>query len=361
MMIAPSIRITTVKLNPARTDQCVSPRATNACAIRIASICARVGRGCHARAGICLLGLVWLAAGRCAEVPHESVAAPVVGTGIFPASTSAIYGDDEFLIPEVFESHLPTTLEKYAFRLWLNPHLGDWQNQNYMRLTTGVRYGLTENWEVSAASDLYFSHGNGEVRAFERYGAANLQLGTKLNLGQPLFSGWDIGTGFDLEFPVSHPPAELMDGLGHFMPYMTFSHRLEQHKDLRIFWGVRIDEVTRTAIPGEFGKNAFHESSAGITGGWVIDRKNWHYTFETSYDTTRLIGRLAKDVFTARPGVIWEIPSRRNHLAKGHWMVGVAVKSTFGPGGTSLGGSLKLRYTRDLKIPLRHKPTTPTP
>jgi hypothetical protein len=327
----------------------------------MAVIGAWVGPVRHAMVGVCLLGLAWIATVLGAEVPHEIVTAPVIGTGLFPASTSVVYGDDEFLIPEVFESHLPTTLEKYGFRLWLNPHLGDWQNLNYMRLTTGVRYGLTENWEVSAASDLYFSHGNGDVRAFERYGAANLQLGTKLNLGQPLFSGWDIATGFDLEFPVSHPPAELMDGLGHFMPYMTFSHRLEQHKDLRIFWGVRLDEVTHTSIPGEFGKNAFHESSTGITGGWVIDRQNWHYTFETSYDTTRLIGHLAKDLVTVRPGVIWEIPSRRNPQAKGHWLVGVAVNSTFGPGGASLGGSLKVRYTRDIKFPLRHKPAEPTP
>jgi len=59
--------------------------------------------------------------------------------------------------------------------------------------------------------------------------------------------------------------------------------------------------------------------------------------------------------------VIWEIPSRRNPLAKAHWLIGIAVKSTIGPGGSSLGGSFKLHYTRDLKIPLRKKPMAPTP
>ena len=307
-----------------------------------------------------MLGLIFFSTGHGAEVPTESVTAPVIGRGIFPADVPPAYGDDELLIPEVFQSHLPTTLAKYAFRLWLNPHLGDILNKDHLRLTTGVRYGFTANWEVSLASDLYFSHGNGDVEAFKRYGAANLLLGTKLNLGQPWSCGWNIGTGFDLMFPTGRPPAELTDGLRHFMPYVTFSRRLESHPDLRIFWGLRLDDVTHTTVPGDFGKNAFHESSTGVTGGWVIDRKNWHYTFETSFDTTRLIGHYAKDIFTVRPGVIWEITSRRHPQAKGHWLVGVAVINTFGPGGTSLGASLKLRYNRDLKGS-RRPVTIPTP
>ena len=308
-----------------------------------------------------LLGLAGFATGRSAEAPAETAPAPVVGTGIFPAEDRFAFGDDELLIPEVFASHLPTTLGKYALRLWLNPHIGDFRNRDHLRLTTGVRYGLTENWQISVASDFYFSHGYGAVESFERIGAANLQLGTKVNLGQPWFRGWNIGTGFDFMFPTGRPPAELTDGLRHFMPYVTFSHRLESHPDLRIFFGFRLDEVTHTSLPGEFGKNAFHESSSGITGGWVIDRKNWHYTFEAAYDTTRLMGHSSHDVFTIRPGVIWEIPSRRNPQAKGRWAVGIALKSAFGPGGTTLGASLKIRYNRDLKVPTRRPPVAPAP
>jgi len=88
----------------------------------------------------------------------------------------------------------------------------------------------------------------------------------------------------------------------------------------------------------------------------VIDRKNWHYTFESSYDTTRLLGHSAADVFMIRPGVLWEILSHRNPRARSNWVVGTAVRSTFGPGGTSLGVSLKLRYNLDLKGWLRHTP-----
>ncbi len=258
-------------------------------------------------------------------------------------------GDDELIIEEVFQSHLPATLEKYGFRLSVNPHLGDWQRKDHMRLTTTVRYGLTERCELSAGSNLYFSHGNGDIRAFENNGAANLKLGVKLNLGQPLFAGWETAVGVNYEFPTGRPPPELTDGLRHLRPYATFSHRLQSRPDWRIFLGFRFDNVSKTSLPGEFAKNSFQESSTGITGGFVIDRGHWHYTFEASYDTTRLISHSGEDIYSVRPGVLWEIPRRRNRQVKSNWMVGVALNNTYGPGGNSLGASFKLRYNRDLK------------
>ena len=310
------------------------------------------------------MGLALFAVGRGMAAPEESTPAPAPGQGIFPAAiTPFTYGDDELLIPEIFQGHLPTTLEKYAVRLAVNPHIGDLVNKDHMRVTTGLRYGVTANWEISASSDLYFSHGYGDsnLRSFDEYGAANLRLGTKINLGEPLLSGWKVGIGADYIFPTGEPPAELTDGLRHFMPYVTFSHRLETHPDLRIFWGLRMDAVEYTSLPGEFGTNAFRESSAGITGGWVVDRKSWHYTFEAAYDTTRWMGRSTVDVYTVRPGVLWEIPSRRDPRMKSNWVVGIAVKSTFGPGGTSLGASLRLRYSRDFKRLFHRTPVTPNP
>ena len=259
------------------------------------------------------------------------------------------FGDDELIIEEVFQSHLPTTLKKYNLRLSVHPHLGDWVNKDRMRLTTTLRYGLTDNCELSAGSNLFFSHGHGDIRAFDDYGAADLKLGVKLNLGQFLFRGWDTAAGVEYELPIHHPPAELTDGLRHSRPYTTFSHRLESHPNLRIFVGLHGDIITRTSVPGEFGRNSLHESSSGITGGWVIDRGNLHYTFEASFDSTRLFARTEEDLYTIRPGVIWEIPTRRDPQLMSHWVVGVALNDTFGPGGNSVGASFKLRYSQDLK------------
>ena len=173
--------------------------------------------------GLLALGLVWGAPGLGAWEPLPDgprLSAPLV------------YGDDELIIEEIFQSHLPTTLKKYSLRLSVHPHLGDWENKDRMRLTTTLRYGLTDNCELSAGSNLFFSHGHGDTRAFDDYGAADLKLGVKLNLGQFLFRGWDTGVGLDYEIPFHHPPAELTDGLRHSRPYTTFSHRLETHPNL---------------------------------------------------------------------------------------------------------------------------------
>ncbi len=305
--------------------------------------------GCHpGKGGRLALGLALAAIGNGAGAGERLATPPTLG-------------DDELLIDEVFQSHLPTTLEKYALRLSVHPHLGDFQTKDHLRLTTALRYGLTKNCEITAGSNLYFSHGYGNVPSFDNYGAANLHLGVKIDLGQILFSGWVTAIGVDYEFPTGRPPAELTDGLRHFRPYATFSHRLVSHPDVRIFLGFRLDGVAHTSLPAELGKNDFNDNSTGVTGGFVIDRKNWHYTFEASIDTTRLIGHGAADVYTFRPGVLWEIPNRRNPQGRGHWVVGVAGSSTFGPGGNSLGASFKLRYSRDLKLRHHRAPIDPAP
>jgi hypothetical protein len=311
---------------------------------------------CHpARRGWFALGIALAAAGSGAAAPVENA-----GAGSSSATLNKL-GDDELLVEEVFQSHLPTTLQKYALRLSVHPHLGDWQKKDHMRMSTTLRYGLTENCEISAASNLYFSHGHGDIRAFDSYGAANLKLGAKLNLGQFIFSGWETAAGFEYDFPTGHPAPELTDGLRHFRPYVTLSHRLESHPDLRIFVGFRLDGVTKTSLPGEFGKNAFQETSTGITGGMVIDRDRWHYTFEASYDTTRLIIDHGEDIFSFRPGVLWEIPARGHSQFRSNWMIGVALNNTYGPGGSSLGASFKLRYSSDLKQQLRRHRSAPAP
>ncbi|HWA29379.1 MAG TPA: hypothetical protein VG734_27260 [Lacunisphaera sp.] len=261
-------------------------------------------------------------------------------------------GEDEIQVDEVFQSHLPGTLAKYALRLSLHPHLGDWEKKEYMRVTSALRYGLTEKCELTLGSRLWFSHGHGELRAFDHYGAASLKVGARFDLGQA-WPGLETGAGFDYEFPTDHPPAQVTDGLRHFRPYVTFSHRFESRPNLRVFVGFRLDEVEPTDVPGEFGKNSFQESSTGITGGWVLDRDRWHYTFEASWDTNRFVGQGSEDIYSLRPGVLYEVPVRGKSWVRSNWLVGVAVNSTFGPGGSSQGASFKIRYSSDLKNGLR--------
>ena len=97
------------------------------------------------RAGWFAVGVVLAATGSSGATLEETE-----GTDARSYTRSRL-GADEFLSDEVFHSHLPTTLEKNRLRLSVNPRLGDWERKDHMRLTTRLRYGLTDACEISDA------------------------------------------------------------------------------------------------------------------------------------------------------------------------------------------------------------------
>jgi hypothetical protein len=265
------------------------------------------------------------------------------------------HGDDEIRIREVFSSHLPGTMAAHSFRLSVHPHLGDLANHDTIRLSAGVRYGLTPRWEAGFNSDFYFSHSLGSVPLLQKYGMANLQLSTKYNLGQSVLRGWDTAVGFDSTMPIGTPPTELTDGLRHFGPWVSFSHRMKSRPNLRIFWGVGADAIEATGIPGKFEKNQFRETNANVNGGFILDHKNLHYSFESWVTSSRGLGTRNIEMVTFRPGIIWEIPTTNRENGKSNWVVGGSLRTTLGPDGPDFGGSVKFRINFDLKKLFRHE------
>ena len=272
-------------------------------------------------------------------------------------NTARIVGDD-LRIPEVFTSHLPQTLKSGALRLSVHPHLGDFSNRDHLRLTTGVRYGLTAKWEASASAESYFSHGFGDVDLFKQVGLSTLNLGTKYNLGPRPIPGWNTAIGFDFTTPVSRPPADLTDGMQHYNPYLTSSRRLVSNPSIRLFWGVGIDFVHHTDRPHDHHKNQLEDSTTELTAGAVWDRRSLHYTFEVAWASTRLVGDTQDDTLTLRPGVIWEVPWFRARKSGRIILLGGALRASFGPDGTGLGAGAKLRINFD---PKRHERSEPPP
>lgn len=258
-------------------------------------------------------------------------------------------GSDEIRIQEIFTSHLPDTIAESSIRASLHPRFGDLFNRDYFRASTGLRYGATSRLEVSAGADLYFSHGAGDVGFFDDAGIHGVRFGAKFNAYRDVLSGWETGVGFDTDIPVGTPPPELTDGLKHFTPYVTFSRRLPSRPSMRVFWGAGFDFVEPTTFPGVLATNQLDDDSLRFTAGFVIDRGRFHYTFETRYSTTHVVGNTDEDVLELRPAVIWEVPSFRDRTRWSGWLVGVGGKASFGPDGTDTGISGKLRYNFDLK------------
>ena len=74
-----------------------------------------------------------------------------------------------------------------------------------------------------------------------------------------------------------------------------------------------------------------------------------YYTFEAAYETTRLVGTLHDDVYSIRPGFVWEIPKRFTHSSRTQWVMGLALTLSEGPDGFDWGLSAKARLDIDFK------------
>ena len=280
----------------------------------------------------------------------------LLGAGLVAAAAApaaeppADVSDSALRIRGIFDANLPGTERKNSLRFIVHPHLGDLSNRDYLRTPLGVRYGLTQNWEATAEVESYFSHGFGDVPAFEKFGLSQIHVGTKYRLGEKLWRGWDTAVGLDYTHPLGNPPPDVTDGLVHIAPFITFAHALEKYPNVRVFWGLGADLVNHTATPGILQKNQLGDDAGSVTLGAVWTRGPLHYTLEaTTTTTTGLGGPIDGTVFTLRPGVVWEIPRKYTFHAKGQWLVGFGLRLTEGPDGFDVGASAKVRVNFDFK------------
>lgn len=263
--------------------------------------------------------------------------------------------DDELRIRGIFDTALPGVEKKNRLKLIIHPHFGDLHRKDYIRTPVGLRYGLTQDWEITGEVESYFSHGLGDEQFFNRAGFSSYHFGTKYRIGEDFWKGWDTGVGMDYITPNGSPPPDVTDGLRHFSYFVTFSRYLEARKDMRFFWGLSTDNVTRTGLPMTLDKNELGDDSLSANAGIVWQRPKLTYTFETSFATTRLMGDNHRDVFTVRPGIVWPLPKRYTFNSKGQWLLGVAPRVSFGPDGADFGFSVKLRASFDFKRWIRTK------
>jgi len=273
--------------------------------------------------------------------------------------------DDELRIRGIFDTALPGVEKKNRLKLIIHPHFGELHRKDYLRAPLGLRYGLTNDWEITGEVEAYFSHGLGGEPFLERAGFSSYHFGTKYRIGEKFWPGWDTGVGLDYITPNGSPPPDVTDGLRHFSYFVTFSRYLESRKDVRFFWGLSTDNVTRTGLPMTLDQNELGDDSISANAGIVWQRPKLTYTFETTFATTRLMGDNHRDVLTIRPGIVWPIPARYTFKHKGLWLLGVAPRVSIGPDGADVGFSVKLRGSFDFKRWIRSKfsskPAAPAP
>lgn len=281
--------------------------------------------------------------------PIPGISEPAASSLTTDASPTPALPDSALKIGGIFSSSLPVTERRNSLRLILHPHFGDLAHHDHLRIPFGLRYGITQHWEVTADTTAYLAHGLGDATFASKLGFSSIHLGSKLNLGNVFSDEWQTAVGIDFFTPVGHPPIEINDGMEHVAPYVTFSRHLENLPAVRIFWSTGVDIVTTSHVTGERPENDLGDSANQFSGGFVWDHGRTHTTLEASYATTRLLGDVDRDVFSLRPGFVWEVPPKWVPGGRARWLLGAGLRATFGPDGTDFGASMKVRVDANLK------------
>lgn len=264
--------------------------------------------------------------------------------------------DSSLRINGIFNAALPGTERKNSLRLIVHPHFGDLTERDHIHAPIGFRYGLTERWEATIDVEGYMSHGLRNVAFAKEMGFSQYHFGTKYRPESHLIPGWETGVGIDYSHPLGTPPLEVTDGFEHISPFITFARPLESQPNIRVFWGVGADLVNTTSTPGALRRNQLGDDSVDFSGGLVWKLGSYHYTFEASWETTDFVGGpLRGNVYSLRPGVVWEVPARWAFHGKGQWLLGLGLRVTHGPNGTEFGGGAKVRVNFDFKQLLGRK------
>ena len=256
----------------------------------------------------------------------------------------------------VFNSELPRLMRPESLRLSLRPHFGDLVHHDHMRITLGVRYGLTPQWELSSDADMYVSHGLGDVPFAREAGFSKIRLGIKYNFTDFLMPYWSTAVGLKYSFPVGNPPPDLTDGLRHITPYMTLAHQWESRPELTTFVSYGFDFVTHAGVAGTVEDGTIDSDSWFITPGVVWHRGAFDYSLETAFSSTLGLDSSADYRVTLRPGVKWTLPRKLTFNSRSTWVVGVSLHAGYGSTGTDFGTSLRLQTNFDFKRFFKGRP-----
>lgn len=257
-------------------------------------------------------------------------------------------------MPGVFETELPQTESPERLKLIFRPHFGDFLRHDHLRVPLGVRYGLGPNTELSAEIEGYVAHGLGAVPVGSRFGLSSLRVVAKERLPRRgLLEMVDTVVGLSFATPIGSPPEELTDGRRHISPFVTFARPIPGIPGLSGFTSFGADFAAITGFTGRRQKNAFLDDTALFTTGVVRRGERITSTLELAYAASAFGSTEDRRVFSIRPGLAWRLPDTRWLHSDGKWIVGVGTRVSFGPDGTDVGLSVKLRGEFDFRRWLR--------
>ncbi len=243
--------------------------------------------------------------------------------------------EDSSLISRVrglFDLDLPDIDPPGTIKLTVHPHFGDLVRRDYMRVDTGFRWAVNDNFEINPEAAVYFTHGFSG--SDDGYGVGELRLGSKYILRGKPDADMETSLFLNVEMPVGNPPIDMTDGLDHIAPGFLVQHQSSRNPKLTTFAGAGFDFVSDSGIPGTPIRNQPLDDSTNFTAGAIYDLGQIKWTLSATYATTAFLGDATEHFFYLRPSLLWYVPRKYTFNSKTQWLLGLGLRSSWGPDGT---------------------------
>ncbi len=247
-------------------------------------------------------------------------------------------------LPTVLANRLPGLDPNGLVRVSVQPHLGDFFHDGYIRIPVGVRMKLSEH--VQANTDLlgFVAHG---IDAPTSPGLAMVRLGLKYQkvISTESLSAYSVG--FDYQTPLEDAPRQFTDGFRHFQPYITTTRLLVPKWDLLGYSTFRLNFLEHTSHPANYIRNQLHGNSMSFTEGVVREWKHMQLSLSARVATTALMNDETHWNFWLRPEIA--VPWRLSASSRTQLLFTLHSRVFWGQDGmvTSSGVGVRFQFNFD--------------
>ena len=251
-------------------------------------------------------------------------------------------------LPDLVDQGLPSFAPEGAFRLSLRPRFGDLLREDYFRFLLGSRLKVNDHFEFSSELGTYFTHG---IRDSVGNGFYQFRLGSRYEFAYTPDSGWSVGA--DFVTPLSRPPYEIIDGLRHFLPSVTYTRTLSPELGLVGFATIGLDLLDHTALPVNYSENQLQANSVIVTLGVARQWRKMNLILRVFDGNTVLLSNRTQNVVGLRPSV--GIPFMRRPNGRPRATATFEGRAVWGPDGFETGVNTSVRLDLEYRGGRRKK------
>lgn len=272
-----------------------------------------------------------------------------------PVSPVARVKEKVLRMSEFFDTMLPGVLQEKNVTLHFTPKFSDLRDNEYIRYPLELRYGASENWELSGGFTPYTPNPFNRGRE-HRWGLGEMKLGSRYDIDGALGFFDDTTLGLETRIPLGKPPTDVNDHYTHIKPFVSAARAIRMWPDVTFYSNLSYDrsvELTdREAPPPWVVRRNIIEISPGLLFkpseiGYFGEYHWKHITEPTEW-------HLAHEV---QVGTIWDIPKWRTEKwnLPGKWQLEFAYKFTQEEGrGNDHGISARVNWRTTLREVLAH-------